>query len=436
MIRPTSRAVTLFAVGIPPSLIIVIAQPAFSWICMAYAVVILFAMLADIAFALPARALQVDVKPPAKMYIGETDHLALTFRPVRHWRPARIETLLEQRGDLERQQITSVGIKPRESAAIDIPIVPTRRGLAHLDRLWLRWKGPWSLVERTHKIVINRTVEIVPNVRGARNTILRFLDRDAIFGDKVDQKGEGTEFEALREYVPGHDIRFIDWKRSAKHRKPLTKEFRTERNNHIILAFDTGHLMTDPLGGIPRLDHAINASLPLAWVGLRSGDLVGTFGFDAKVRHFQPPLRGNSAFDRIQRGTAQINYHYEETNFTLGLAELGARLQRRALIVIFTDFVDTITAELLIESVQRLTKRHAIVFVTLKDSFLQQTADSSPESFDTVARAVIAQDFLNDRTIVFERLTRMGVHCLDVPKNALSVRLINHYLRIKQRGLL
>jgi uncharacterized protein (DUF58 family) len=105
-------------------------------------------------------------------------------------------------------------------------------------------------------------------------------------------------------------------------------------------------------------------------------------------------------------------------------------------VILFTDFVDTVMAELMVESVQRLTQRHAIIFVTLKDSYLQETADRAPNSFENVARAVIAQDFLHDRRVVFERLGRMGVHCLDVPARKLSVPLINRYLQIKQRGLI
>src|SRR5262249_16057689 len=153
-----------------------------------------------------------------------------------------------------------------------------------------------------------------------------------------------------------------------------------------------------------------------------------------RVRHYQSPLRGSAAFGRLQRATAEIDYHSEETNFTLGLAELSARIRRRALVILFTDFVDTVMAELMLESVQRLTQRHAIIFVTLKDSYLQEPADRAPDSFQDVARAVIGQDFLYDRRVVFERLARMGVHCLDVPANALSVRLINRYLQVKQRG--
>jgi uncharacterized protein (DUF58 family) len=194
--------------------------------------------------------------------------------------------------------------------------------------------------------------------------------------------------------------------------------------------------MLEPVDQITRLDHAVNAGLMLAWISLQGGDLVGTFGFDAAVRHYQGPLRGVSSFPRIERATAELDYHHQETNFTLGLAELNVRLRRRALVILFTDFVDTITAELLIESLQRLANRHVVLFVTQRGSVLQQAVEAPPKEFADVARAVIAHDFLREREIVLERLQRLGVHCLDVPSRGLSVALINRYLMIKRRGLI
>ena len=237
-----------------------------------------------------------------------------------------------------------------------------------------------SLAQLSTTVEIGGAIDVVPNVRGVHKAELQFIAHDAIFGEKVQQKGEGTEFEALREYRPGLDTRFIDWKHSARHRKMLCKEFRTERNHPVVLAFDTGHLMIEPLGGVPRLDHAINAALRLAWLALRSGDLVGVYGFDTRIRHYTHPTRGTQNFSRVQRATAQLEYRPEETNFTLGLAELNARLKRRALVILFTDFVDTTTAELLIESMQRIANRHVAVFVTLRDSYLRDTVDKSPRS--------------------------------------------------------
>jgi uncharacterized protein (DUF58 family) len=202
------------------------------------------------------------------------------------------------------------------------------------------------------------------------------------------------------------------------------------------MAFDTGYLMLEPVEGLTRLDHAINAGLVLAWVSLQGGDLVGTYGFDATVRQYMSPQRGVSSFPRIQRATAELEYRHQETNFTLGLAELNARLKRRALVILFTDFVDTVTAELLIESMQRVANRHLVVFVTQRGSTLQRAVDAAPNQFADVAKAVIAQEFLRDRSIVFQRLERLGIHCLDVPSGGLSVALINRYLLIKQRGLI
>ena len=134
------------------------------------------------------------------------------------------------------------------------------------------------------------------------------------------------------------------------------------------------------------------------------------------------PVRGVSGFARLQRATAELDYHHQETNFTLGLAELNARLKRRALVILFTDFVDTITAELLIESMQRVANRHLVVFVTQRGSMLQNAVDAAPARFADVAQAVIAHDFLRERSIVFERLERLGIHCLDVPSQWLAGR--------------
>src|SRR5258705_308925 len=127
--------------------------------------------------------------------------------------------------------------------------------------------------------------DALPNVRGVQSAALQFYTQEAIYGIKTQQQsGEGAEFEALREYAPGLDSRHIDWKHSAKHRKLLCKEFRTERNHQIVMAFDTGYLMVEPVDGLTRLDHAINAGLLLAWISLQGGDLVGLLSFDEMLR--------------------------------------------------------------------------------------------------------------------------------------------------------
>jgi uncharacterized protein (DUF58 family) len=437
MIRPTRRALLIFACGIPLALIAMASDQALWPLGIYFSLLIILAILADAALTLPSRSLLLEVAAPDRLYIGEIGTVTVRIAPLRYPRSMRIEMLLEQRGDAERPVLSHIDFHQQEGGQAALAVVPLRRGIVSIDRLWLRWRGPLGLAQISKIAEIGRQINVVPNIRGVQRAELRFFPHDALLGEKLQQqKGEGTEFEALREYRPGLDIRFIDWKHSARHRKLLCKEFRTERNHPVVLAFDTGHLMIDPLGPIPRLDHAINAALRLAWLSLRSGDLVGVFGFDARIRHYTTPMRGTQHFPRVQRATAQLAYHTQETNFTLGLAELNARLKRRALVILFTDFVDTTTAELLVESMHRIANRHVAVFVTFRDGYLREAADRVPDSFDDAATSVIAQDFLHDRSIVLERLSRIGVHCLDVPSAALPVALINRYLEIKQRGLI
>ena len=332
-----------------------------------------------------------------------------------------------------RPQVAATQGSPAKAS---VALRPNRRGTASVERLWLRWRGPLGLTSRHAVRPIDARIPVVANVRAVRQAAIAFAARDAPFGIRSqNQPGEGSEFDALREYVPGLDARAIDWKHSARHRALICKEFRTERNHQIVLAFDTGHLMSEPLDGIPRLDHAINAGLLLAYASLRHGDRVGLFGFDSRVRLAMAPVAGLGGFERLRRAAAELDYHAEESNFTLGLAELGARLNRRSLIVLQTDFVDTITAELMVENLQRLQRRHLVLFVALGEPAMVRTADALPASIADLTRAVIAGGFLRERRIVLERLRRLGIQCLDVPSSSLGVDLVNRYLEIKRHEL-
>jgi uncharacterized protein (DUF58 family) len=437
MIRPTMRAVLLFAAGVPLGLVVVSIAPT-AWVFAAnYAVLVLLAIATDALLACRPRRLIVGIETPDRLFIGEAGSIATTIEAPGHRRWTRLDLLAEQSGELDPPILVAVNLAAGERAHASLALMPRRRGRVTVERVWLRWTGPLALAQFVRRIPVGRSIDVLANIRGVQSAALQFFAREAIFGTRVlQERGEGAEFDALKDYAVGLDTRHIDWKHSARHRKLVCKEFRIERNHPIVLAFDTGHLMLEPIDGVPRLDHAISAGLLLAWIALRGGDLVGTYGFDERVRHYVAPMRGMEALGRLQRATAELAYHHEETNFTLGLAELAVRLRRRALVVLFTDFVDTVTAELLVESVRLVAQRHVVVFASLRDPYLAQTLDRPPERFTQVAEAVIAADFLRDRRTVFERLDRLGVHCLDVPREQFSVGLINRYLMVKQRNLL
>ena len=120
----------------------------------------------------------------------------------------------------------------------------------------------------------------------------------------------------------------------------------------------------------------------------------------------------------------------------MGLTDLLGRLNRRSLVILQTEFVDTITAELMVENLQRMAARHLVVFVTLQDPALYSTVGAPPQTVGDVTRSVIADDFIRERQIVFERLRRLGVHCLDAPSETIDVNLVNLYLLIKRKELI
>jgi uncharacterized protein (DUF58 family) len=301
----------------------------------------------------------------------------------------------------------------------------------------LRWTGPLGLIERKAALAIDRTVAVVPNLGAVRAVALRmFADRNFMAGLKVERYlGDGSEFESLHEYVPGLDHRAIDWKASARHRRLLCQEFRAERNHQVVLAVDAGQLMSEPLAGVPKLDHAINAALLLGWFCLRTGDRVGMLGFDEQVRQWSEPAGGMHAFGRLQATSAEVEYRPVETNFTRALAELSTRLRRRSLVVLFTDFLDTVTAQLMIDNVTRLARRHLVMFVAVRDPSLETRSLARPRSLDVLHEAVVAGDFARERHVVLERLRRIGAHCLDATPGDFSMTLVNRYLDLKRREL-
>ena len=435
MIRPTSRAVLLLAAGFPLALLPTVVAPSL-WTVWAVAIAITWGVLLAELFRMATRNdVVIESAVPSTVAIGLPESASFQLR---HARGREVAVTLRAEFDAEfvapedlAQTVTST---PRE---VRVPLVPRRRGTYNARALWLRWRSPWGLLERTVRHKLDAEVAVVPNVKPVRDAALRFFTNpEFMSGLKVERYiGDGSEFESLREFVPGLDHRAIHWAASARHRKLLCRDFRAERNQQIVLAFDSGYLMREPLGGIPRLDHAINAGLLLGYVGLKGGDRVGFFAFDEKVNGFANPQGGVRSMRMLQHRTSELQYTAAETNFTLGLSHLMSNLRRRSLIVLFTDFADTITAELMTDNVQLLARRHVVIFVTLRDPELAGVAETPPDDTESLHRAVLAGGLLRDRGLVHRRLTRVGVHCLDALPGDVSMSLVNRYLEIRRREL-
>jgi uncharacterized protein (DUF58 family) len=275
-------------------------------------------------------------------------------------------------------------------------------------------------------------VRIWPDLSPVRSPDLQTFLRTAQLGLIARRiRGEGTQFEALSEYEPGMDRRRIDWKASARHTRLYARENESERNNQIVFAFDCGQAMCEPVDGLPRIDRAVSAALTCAYVALKGGDKVALFGFARRPQVMTPFIGDARAFHRLQSAAAGLDYEAAEPNFTLALATLTARLKRRSLVVVFSDFTDPTSAELMVESLGRLVGKHLVLFVTIADSELERMIHAPPGDIATLARAVTADTLAQQRKLVLGRLRRMGVDVIEAPWDAIGTRLIDRYLTIR-----
>ncbi len=437
MIYPTRRAVLIVAAGAPVALAFGLMGPV-GWVAgPVWVAGVLLLAVADALVMASRTGVTLDEPVPPRAAIARPGQADVFARFGKGWMPPRAEAAMAADARLGLASPIARAVVADRRATFVFPFTPERRGEAMLRSLWVRWQGPLGLIWKQKTFALEVAAPVLVDLQSVRDDAVRLFARNALFGAKTQiELGEGSEFQALRDFQPGMDRRAIDWKQSARHAVLLAKEFRTERNHHVIMALDCGRAMSEPVGGAPRIDRAINAALLLSYACLRSGDRVGMFAFDSRPRITTGAASGLDAFRLLQRVAGRIDYSSEETNYTLGLTTLSGSLQRRSLVVVFTDFTDSTSAELMIESLGRLLRRHLVLFVILRDEELEGLTEAVPVEPDDVSRAVVAATLLKERDTVVARLRRMGVHIVETRAANVGPAVINAYLDLKRRDLL
>jgi uncharacterized protein (DUF58 family) len=434
MIAPTARAILIAALGAPLALILAAWAPD-AWLLGAvWAIGMAAIIVVDAAMASDPGDVAITAKAPRLAGIGGGAISALLTLAFGSRAPQTAQVALEAGPLLD---VSPGAIESNVEAGVSeaqFVLTPKRRGEARLEKAFVRWRGPLGLAWRQSESELDHRIAITADLGSIERYAQRLFSRTFVHGLKpMRDRGDGSEFDSLANFQQGMDTRLVDWKQSARHMNLLAKEVRAERNHQLAFAIDTGRLMCEPIAGTPRVDCALNAALMLAYVGLKLGDRVSFFGFDAKPHLTTGFVAGPGAFTHLQALTASIDYSSEETNFTLGLSTLAERLKRRSMVVVFTDFADTISAELMVENIARLTRRHMIVFVTFRDEELESLRAMRPQTPGDVSRAVIAHQLLHERDVVLTRLRRLGVHLVSTSRDQLGPELVRAYDELRRR---
>ncbi|MEQ8310773.1 MAG: DUF58 domain-containing protein [Sphingopyxis sp.] len=434
MIYPTRRAIYLLLAGAPLALVLGLVRPDLWLVAPGWIGVILACLILDTLSGANPRHLTLDARFPTQAGVGDSFELSLAAHgrnvPPRAAFALSLDERLADGGRL-------TGTMRRTGGALvgTVALAASRRGQAGVEALWIRWAGPLGLVWKQRRFRVDGAVDIVPSLRAVTEAGSRLFQRNSWFGLRQQRfRGEGSEYEALAEYQPGMDRRSIDWSASARHVKLLAKEYRVERDNRVVLAIDAGRTMAEPAGGMPRVDRAVAAALLLAYVGLKLGDRISFFSFAAKPQALTPAYMHIQDFPALQRAASRIDYAPVESNFTLALTTLSAQLNRRSLIILFTEFADATSADLMIRAAGRLAKKHRLLFVVLRDEEVEAEERRHPESAADITRANVAAAMLADRQLVIARLRRLGADVIEVPADAMGASAVEAYLGIKRQG--
>jgi len=397
---------------------------------------LLLLALADLALSIPARGLHPAVSLPAQGFAGQRVTLDVTLTGKRL--PPRLELRLGHDAGIDPVPTEPAPLPPGAGAVtLRQPLMLRDRGAQRLTRLWLRYASRLGLFEVLPTWPLDLSIRVVPDIGPILSGAIQAQMLPLLDGAHVMQlRGEGSEFHQLRDFVPGMDPRSIDWKRSARVNALVARETRVERNHQIILCLDCGHLMGERLGALSKLDHAIHAALALTWASGLAGDNVGFYSFGARPQPYIPPRPGRAAFGQIQQACTDLHGDEAETNHTLGLSVLNGKLKRRSLVVVFSDFVDSTSAELLVENLAVMQRQHVVLYVALRDPAMQALTRPAGSDMDDVAQAIAATRIAQERLAVLDRLNRLGIHCLDATPTDLTAALISRYIEIKAKEMI
>jgi len=438
---PTRAAVFAAALGLPVTLLLALFLPDL-WLVGAGWVAAIFGLMSlDVLLSTSIKRMEPDIEAPGSGFVGHDYDVRVTTEFGPGVPPRSPEQRLSVNDRLTVSPVIAhAGVGDGGMLSL-FGLRTDLRGMAVLERLWTRWQGPLGLIWRQRIDPLTREIPVTSDTQMVRDTAAEIFTKDANIGQKLQRlRGDGTEFDGLTEWLPGMDKRSIDWKHSARHGTLLSREFRTERNHNIVFAFDTGHLMAEEVENVEtgeamtKLDRALNAALLMAFVSLKIGDKVGLYAFDEKPYLYAPAIGSTRSFSQIRRVSAQVNYSTAETNFTLGLSQLAQNLQRRTLIVVFTDFVDSTQAELMVENMARLLKRHIVIFVAFRNTALDQLISHKATTPEDAAASLIGDGLMREREIVLRRLERMGVNVIDANAETLNMKVLNTYMLLKARN--
>ncbi len=466
----TGRFALLVALGAIP----VVIWPS-GWTVVAWAAGAFFVMLCDVLLAGPTTAVAVSRAKTAPIRLGEHTTTQLSVvnssrrryrgrlrdawqpsagagadnrdrRPVREpgfytdlarrWEELRLQASGDPAppGPLSNRQ--DMDLAPGERQFFDVGLQPTRRGDRLAIRLTLRRNGPLGLAGRQRSLFLPGAVRALPAFDSRKHLPSRLASLRQLDGrSAVRTRGQGTEFDSLRDYVEGDDVRSIDWRATARRRTTVVRTWQPERDRHVVLVLDTSRTSAGRIGDQPRLDAAMDAALLLAALASHAGDRIDFIAGDRVIHKKVRATRRVNLLNEMVTAMAPLESALLEADWGLLGAEVARTVSQRALVVLLTPLEPSAIAESLLPTLAVLAQRYQVVIASVSDPELDEMLAGRGDT-TSAYRAAASARTLTQREETATVLARLGVMVIDRGPEDLPPALADHYLSLKSRGLL
>jgi uncharacterized protein (DUF58 family) len=427
----TGRAVLLLALGVGA----VVVRPESTTVGMWTGAVAVLVFL-DYLLAPSPRHLVIERVPTSPVRVGEPTQTAVIVRNrgKRTIRGVLRDAWVPSAGATSNRH--KLAVPAGEGVRLVTPLQPTRRGERRADRITVRSLGPLGLATRQSGFDGAGQVRALPAFPSRRHLPGMLVKLQQIEGRAaVRTRGQGTEFDSLRDYVDGDDVRAIDWRATARRQTVVVRTWRPERDRRILMVLDTSRLSAGRVGDTPRLDTAMDAALLLAAVAAKAGDHVAFIAGDQMVRATVPRSSRSDVLARISEVMSQLDPALVEADWTELAAAVADQGRHQSLLVLLTPLEPAAVAETLLPALTHLAERHRIIIASVADPELAAMAATRHDAVD-VYGAAAAEVTLDGRHRTATALSTLGITVLDEPPETLAVSLSDHYLALKSRGLL
>jgi uncharacterized protein (DUF58 family) len=435
---PTTRLALLLLYGAPLWGLAALA-PGGALLGTAYVVLLIGLCVWDACHLPHASALRVTREVPPRLSLNAVQEITLhVHNTSASWLHLHVHDNLPDAVTL-LTPLSPIIVGPQQTAHWRYHVQSVRRGLVTCGDVVLRCTlvPRWGLLQRQLHVPQHDDLKIYPQFLHVHDYALlaRIDQRHDVSRRPRRVHGSGTDFESLTPYVPGADVRTIDWKASARRGILISRQMQVEKGQQLAVLVDAGRLMLEHLGHLSRFDHALNATVMLSYVAQQRGDTLAVATFSNRIESFMPPTRGQQIMPRILDSLYRVEPRPLESDYWQAVAEVLGRLRRRSLVIMLTEVLDAAGSAGLMTNLLHASTRHLVLCVVLTDARIAQVADTVPRDLhESYAKAAASQVMLQ-RHLALEHMRSKGMLVLESPPEHVSVQLVRRYLEIRQGDL-